>query len=603
MSQVVPWLALGSLTSGLVSVGFVRYLWPYRDRLGGRFFVATIGCEALWSLSYGVALFVFDPALRELFEVPIWFAINFIGVFFLAFALEYTGRSDLVRSRLMGGIVVLQSLHTLVVLTNPLHHVAWSDYGVEPIFGAATVSYAHQPWLFVNVTGVVLLIVAASFLLADTVFSYGPLYRKQAAAIALSPAFPGVPFLLWLVQVGASPPLNLTPLVFPVHLAFDMYAFFSRNMFEMVPAARRVAERAAIEDLGLAVVIVDADGRVIDSNGEAGRVLGVDADAMLGDPLDDHLPNVTPDEEGQGVSLVVDGRPREYRIATSPLRDSTGTYVGDSLVLQDVTSEVKREQRLAVLNRVLRHNLRNDLNVVHGFLGIARANVDDEHVQRSLRTAASKTADVMALGEKARDIEQVVEAAGTAESVGLDRVLADVVADLETDFPEATIRVEGATRVRVRGEERLVDHVLRNLLENGLEHAEEASPTTTVTVEPAVEHTGATGDGSAGAEGTVRVVVADDGPGIPAHELDALDATQETALEHGSGLGLWLVTWGVDALGGHVCFDADEEGTTVHLDLPAARTQADGKRASDGPDSTADARSVSHSVNRASDDH
>ena len=179
MSSQLPWLAVGALLSGVASVAFLRYLWPYREEPGARFFIGTIACEALWAFAYGVALFVFDPALRQLFEVPIWLGINFIGVFFLAFALEYTGRSSLLRSRWMGGLVVLQALHTLIVATNSLHQVAWSDYHVEPGFGAATVAYTHEPWLFVNVTGVILAVAAGSFLLTDTFFSYGPLYRRS----------------------------------------------------------------------------------------------------------------------------------------------------------------------------------------------------------------------------------------------------------------------------------------------------------------------------------------------------------------------------------------------------------------------------------------
>lgn len=560
MIQVAPWLALGSLASGAISLGFMRHIWRYRDRPGALYFAITIGCVALWSLAYGAALFVFDPFWRQLFEIPIWLAINFIGVFFLAFGLEYTGRGDLLRSKFMGAVIGIQSVHTLVVLTNPLHHVAWSNYAVTPVLGAATVTYDHQPWLFVNAVGVILLIGAACYLLSDTVFSYGPLYRKQAAAIAISPVFPGVPFLLWLIQVGGSPPLNLTPLLFSLHLVFDMYAFFSRNMFEMVPAARRVAERAAIDDLGSAVVIVDTDGRIIDLNVEARRVIGVGATEALGDALDSHLAEVDPtaEDQRQTVSLLLDGRRREYAVTTSRLEDSADTHVGYTLVLQDITVERMREQRLAVLNRVLRHNLRNDLNVVHGFLDIAIEEVDDDAVRDHLRTAESKTADVMQLGEKARDIERAIESEGTPVGpIDVASVLGDIVADLRDRYPSASIDLSAPADLTLRADELLLDRVFRNLMENGLEHNDAAQPNLDVEATADTEH------------GGVTVTVRDNGSGIPGHELEVLRATQETALEHGSGLGLWLVKWGVDALGGHIEFETDD-GTTATIRFPDA---------------------------------
>ena len=560
MLQPIPWLAFASIASGVVSLGFMRYLWPYRNRLGGRFFIATIGCEALWALSYGGALFVFDPALRYAFEVPIWLAINFIGVFFLAFALEYTGRSGLLRSKAMGAVVGLQILHTLVVVTNPIHGIAWTGYRIDPVFGLATVTYAHQPWLFVNAAGFVLMIGVASFLLADTVFSYGRLYRTQAAAIAVSPIFPGLPFLLWLAKVGATPPLNLTPLLFPVHLAFDMYAFFSRDMFEMVPAARRIADRAAIDNLGTAVVIVDTGERIIERNDEAARVLGLPAGTALGGQLSEYAPDVNPTESGGTVTRTVDGQERTYAVTTAPLEAAGGTSVGNSIVFQDITAERRREQRLAVLNRVLRHNLRNDLNVVQGYLDIATDRVDDADLRGMLETATRKTAGVIELGEKARSIENAMGdgADGTA-SVAVRPLLRDIRDDLRAGA-DAEVRIEAPGELSVRTDPSVLAVVLENLVENAVEHTDTDAPVVTVRV----------GTDEAG----VTIEVEDDGPGVPDHELDVLDATEETALEHGSGLGLWIVKWGVASLGGTVAFDVSDAGTVARVTLPDAPVTA-----------------------------
>ena len=561
MLHSIPWLALASIASGVVSLGFITYLWAYRNRLGGRFFIATIGCEALWALSYGAALFVFDPALRYAFEVPIWVAINFIGVFFLAFALEYTGRSELLRSKAMGAVVGLQIVHTLVVVTNPIHGIAWTGYRIDPVFGLATVSYAHQPWLFVNAGGFILLIGVASFLLADTVFSYGPLYRTQAAAIAVSPIFPGLPFLLWLAEVGGTPPLNLTPLVFPIHLAFDMYAFFSRDMFEMVPAARRIADRAAIDNLGTAVVIVDTGERIIERNDEAARVLGLPAGTALGGQLSEYAPDVNPTESGGTVTRTVDGQERTYAVTTAPLEAAGGTSVGNSIVLQDITAERRREQRLAVLNRVLRHNLRNDLNVVQGYLDIATDRVDDADLRGMLETATRKTAGVIELGEKARSIENAMgDGAGGTTPVAVRPFLDDICEDL-TAGADAEIRIEVPTERSVHTDPSILAVVLENLIENAVEHADTDAPVVAVRV------------GTAGSD--VAIEVEDNGPGVPDHELDVLDATEETALEHGSGLGLWIVKWGVASLGGTVEFDVSDAGTVARVTLPA--TDATGR--------------------------
>jgi len=66
----------------------------------------------------------------------------------------------------------------------------------------------------------------------------------------------------------------------------------------------------------------------------------------------------------------------------------------------------------------------------------------------------------------------------------------------------------------------------------------------------------------------VVVTVADDGPGIPPMEVAVVEAGQETPLEHGKGLGLWLVNWVVTQYGGSFQLSADD-GTVATLRLPA----------------------------------
>ncbi|WP_197428665.1 HAMP domain-containing histidine kinase, partial [Halapricum sp. CBA1109] len=48
----------------------------------------------------------------------------------------------------------------------------------------------------------------------------------------------------------------------------------------------------------------------------------------------------------------------------------------------------------------------------------------------------------------------------------------------------------------------------------------------------------------------------------PDDELDAIDSGTETPLRHGTGLGLWQLTWAVRTMGGELSFDTDD-GTTV----------------------------------------
>jgi signal transduction histidine kinase len=71
--------------------------------------------------------------------------------------------------------------------------------------------------------------------------------------------------------------------------------------------------------------------------------------------------------------------------------------------------------------------------------------------------------------------------------------------------------------------------------------------------------------------GTVRIEIADNGPGIPDAEWDIVTESTETPLEHASGIGLWILYWSVTALGGTVERAENEpRGTVLTLDIPTA---------------------------------
>ncbi|ATW88926.1 PAS domain S-box-containing protein [Halohasta litchfieldiae] len=554
MFEAVPWPAIGSFFAGLVSVLFLGYLWPYREERGATFFMGVIGSVTLWTVSYGVALLVFDPTLRFLFEIPIWLGTNFTAVFFLAFALEYTGRTQLVRSWMMAGLVAIQLLSTGLIATNPRHGLVWSEYRVEEVAGVAGVAVTNEPLLYIVLLVTMMMTAAGIVLLADAFASYGPLYRYQTLAIGLSPVPVIVGSLPWILQIGPVPQLNFAPLLFPLHLALDMYAFFRRNMFELTPAARRAGDQTAIDDLGIGVLIVDDDKHIININQKAGDILGQERTAILGSPLDSVWAEIDLTRESQRIRQPADRRQREYAVSVSTISDSGGTEVGHTVTLQDITAERQREQRLAVLNRVLRHNLRNDLNVASGYLDIVSEQSNDEQVKDMLSVASRNVDDVLALGEKARAVERTLDSKelGT-EPVAVKPLLDEITATL-TDEYGGTVDNRVPEELRIETNPQLLKSLFTNLIENALEHSTKNKPA--VTIDVVVDRA------------VARFDIRDNGPGIPTHELDVISQGKETDLEHGSGIGLWLVTWASTALDGSVSFETGEDGTTVTVTLP-----------------------------------
>ena len=556
----VPWPVLGSALSALGTALLVAYLRHYRGKPGANWFLASLTSQALLSLAYGVALLVSDPALRWALEVVVWTTIAGTGVYFVCFAVAYTGRAHLFQGK-QAVIAALPAVVAAIVVTNPFHHLAWRGFRIDPVAGMTTVSYTIQPVALALMTAGIAAIGVGSLLLFDTVVSYGPLYRGEAVAVGLSTIPPLAALLVWAYGLGPVPELNLTTTLFLPHVALDAHAFVGSGMFEFHPATRRVGERAAIDDLGTPVVIVDERGRVVTLNAAAEDAFDVEKSAALTRPLDALLDEgtvalagaKTPDG-GDTVTVRREVGQSVYAVTSTPLVDGRDRHVGHTVAFQDVTAERRREQRLNVLNRVLRHNLRNEMTVIRGFTEMAADRVENDDAAAMLDRALGAADDLSSLGEKAREVERVLDRDGRAEQAALAPLLERVREDRREANPEATVTVN-AGDVSVTTDPPTLETVVGELLENALVHGG-AAPTVAL--------------GAERREEGVAVTVTDDGPGVPEHERAAIDAGAESPLEHGSGLGLWLANWGAMSLGGRLALADDDGGMTATVEFPAA---------------------------------
>jgi len=243
------------------------------------------------------------------------------------------------------------------------------------------------------------------------------------------------------------------------------------------------------------------------------------------------------------------------QVTISPIRDADENvthYVGFQT---DITDRKIRERRLEVMTRVLKHNLRNNMNLIEGYTDLLRDEIDDESARESLGVISETAEDLMGIAAAVRKINETLDGAESSSPTDLAEKLVDLRDRTQRRYPDATVTLSlpdgDPIHVTVVG----LMVAIEEAVENAVEHNDATNPTVHVRVERRQD-------------GWVVVEVADDGPGVPDHEMEVLEVG-ETPLTHADRLGIWLMYWVVGKAGGEFDIDTDADGTTVRLEVPA----------------------------------
>ncbi|MDR5655724.1 PAS domain-containing protein [Halodesulfurarchaeum sp. HSR-GB] len=329
--------------------------------------------------------------------------------------------------------------------------------------------------------------------------------------------------------------------------------------------------KLAIEGAGEAIAAVDEDYRLLFAN-EAYRnthylgpsVTGMHLSDVLG-PQDFETiePYVELAMAGQEVAYRMtrtrSGKPdRVFDIRYYPLGGEGFGPEGVVATMRDVSKQVEREQHLLSLDRLLRHNLRNDLTVIRGYAAMIADRGDAEIA--SLTGPITDAADrLLAEAEKERQILAVLSGPPEQTTVDLQEMVERVIEDCNEDQPNVTIIVAIPEDLEVTTI-RSVEQAIRELIENAIVHNPADEPMVRITAERADDR--------------ATVMIGDDGPGIPTEERIVVTECREIdPLVHSSGMGLWMVKRIVTRAGGTLQFgDSDLGGSCVTMTIEPKET-------------------------------
>jgi signal transduction histidine kinase len=222
------------------------------------------------------------------------------------------------------------------------------------------------------------------------------------------------------------------------------------------------------------------------------------------------------------------------------------------------TALAHRNQELLLLNRIVRHDIRNDMAVAHGWAGELTDHVDEEGEQM-LERIRNTTQHTIDLTQTLRDSVAALEPGGEVDlqAAPLRPAIQKTLTSRRETYPHADFTSGDIADVDVRANP-LLDTVFRNLLNNAVQHNDAPDPAVHVDTTVLDDH--------------VRVTIADNGPGLPPNRRETVFGRGQAGLDSpGSGVGLYLVDTLVDTYDGAVWVeDNDPRGSVFVVELALA---------------------------------
>lgn len=552
--------------AGIVAAALAVAARQHREIPGSNWFAGVMATICLWSSAYAIQL---SSSSAE--WILLWHTVKYVAIvaapyFWFGFTVVYGGHSRYVSRRVLvlAGIVPLASI--FLVVTNPIHNVFWLSRTPNGAF--APPGDIDGPGFWLHTVYSYMLLLAGTVSLLWSFSRARELYRGQIVLLLLGTTLPWFANVVYLFGWLPVRWLDPTPVAFALSGTLFGAATYYYQLLNLSPVAWELARDVAIEDMSNGAIVLDVHDRIVDLNTTAMAVCGLSRSAVIGRQLDEVSPTCAAlVERGSGEFETLVGHVwRSYEVQLSGVSTVGGRQVGRLVTLHDITERKTREQRLEVQNRLLRHNLRNDLNVVLGYLELLDDLLEDDEQRTYLHRSIAKSQLLVERAEKSRQLGKLLDREVRLREVDVVSMLELTAAACRDRFPEADITTTTPPELSALADGGL-ETALYELVENSVRHA--GGP---CRIELAATAT----------DDTVEVSVADDGPGIPTHERTVLDSGRETPLEHGTGIGLWLVKWLATRYGGAVRIEDNEpRGTVVVLVL----TRADGDN-SDHPRGT-----------------
>ena len=571
------------LVTAIVSAQLLLVVFSMGKIKGRTEFQWLMFLAAFWSF-----VLVFESAAPTI-EIKVWwsqfeyFANMGIPLFLLKFILTYeTERSARLR-RFYWYFWIIPSIIIVLVFSNKFHHLIWTGFTWSQA-GMNILTYHHGPVFFIGMAYSLLLIISSWIMLLWIVWNESDAYKSKARFLVLSSLVPLLTATCYTVGLTPIEGLNISPMGILIFGIIYLRGSAREKIFDLIPFSHQLM----VEKMSDGVVVLDKSGTILDISPSALLLLkpavspvGRQVDQVL--PLLDQVVDSNTDVEELRMEVRIDNPTGTWiEIYRFPLKDPKGAYLGNLLLLHDISKRKETESQLNKLATelielnsmrdrlysVIGHDLRSPFNAILGFSQLLVESYDEfsdndrREFASNINLVARNTYELL-VNLLDWSMSQLGRSKFAPEKIRLQDLVDETFKLLKFNATPKGISLISSVPADlvIHADRNMMLTIIRNLVSNGIKFS---------SYEGAVEIL-AIKRGE-----LVDISVADNGIGMTAQEADQLFQTESliarsgTADEQGTGLGLIISRDFVERHGGKIRVTSEPGlGSRFIITLPA----------------------------------
>jgi len=359
-------LIIAAIIAGCVAV----YVWRRRaTTIGATALVMLALASAAWSLGYALEIAGADLPTKIFWGKSQYIGIVAVPLSWVIFAYYHSTQGAWIsrRNAILLSIVPLITL--LLAFTTELHSLIWKDIRILTVgaFSALDVTHGFWFWIYWGYSNI-LLLTGTIFILRSFNRMKG-LFRRQNIVLLIAVLTPWFGNVLYVSGFSPIPHLDITPFAFTISVGAFAWGIFSFKLINLAPVARDLV----VEKMPDGMIVLDAQGSIVDINPALQKALGVPASQVIGQRAKD-LFNAWPSLveryenmlEAQDEVVLGEGESQSwYELRMSPLVDSRDRLLGRVVTVRNITNRKQMEEALRLSEEKYRKIYENVADVIY----------------------------------------------------------------------------------------------------------------------------------------------------------------------------------------------------------------------------------------------